>query len=140
MAKKNDSRVVIQSFIPYRAEVNFRDEKGNVIFVNHRPKTVVVPSKESAPKNILILSVEDYQAVKQDLAEYVTMGQRGGVTILDDIPSGYWDPAQRVAEAEAKRQSAETERDAALTRAGAAEAEVVRLTEILTKTYGWTGK
>jgi len=135
MAKSN--KVVIQSFVPHRLEVNFRDKDGKVIVAGNQPKTVVVPAKQESPKNILVLSVADYDAVKADLAPYEVLGQNQGVTILDDIPSGYWDPTQRVAEAEAKRVAAEAELAGARDRMQGLEARIEELRGILVKTFGW---
>jgi len=134
MGKK---QIVLQSNIPHRFTANFRDEKG-VIAVPAR--TVTVPSKDEAPKNILILSPDDFESVRKDLQPYLDLGRNKGIVELDGIPSGFWDPQQRVAEAEGKRLAAEAERDGAVARAEKAETEAVRLREILVKEYKWTGK
>ncbi len=153
MAKKEATKIVLQSFISHRLEVNFRrtsDEtddkdklveggyrKGDVIRVGNVPKTVVVPAKQESPKNILILTPADFEAVKADLQPYLDLGQRQGVTVLEDIPGGYWDPAQRVAEAEAKRVAAETALSGAQERIGTLEGRIDELKEILVKTFAW---
>lgn len=139
MAKK--TQIVIQSFVPYAVEVNFRhvggDLDGHPVKVGIHTKTVRVPAKHSAPKNILVLSPEDFAAVKVDLEPYLALGQRGGMTILEDIPSGFWDPAERVASAEAARQMAEGALAGANGRIAELEARVEELKGILTKTYAW---
>lgn len=138
MAKKN--QVIIQSFVPHAVEVNFRhvggDLDGQPVKVGIHPKTVRVPSKHDSPKNILILSAEDFAAVKQDLAPYLAMGQRRGMTIIEDIPSGYWDPAQRVASAEAEKSAALAAKAGAEKKVEELEARVEELKGFL-KTYGW---
>lgn len=142
MAKKT-TQVVIQSFVPYAVEVNFRhvggDLDGQPIKVGLNTKTVRVPAKgEKRDKpSILVLTSEDFAAVKVDLDPYLDLGQRGGMTILEDIPSGYWDPAERVASAEAARQMAEGALAGANGRIAELEARVEELKGILTETYAW---
>lgn len=134
-------QIVLQSFVPWTVEVNFRNDKGEpVTAANGVIKTVRIPSKDNAPKNILILSPDDFEGVRADVQKYLDLGQRGGVVLIDDIPSGFWDPAQRVAEAEAKRDAAVTEVMAANKKVSDLETEIVRLNDILTRTYGWKEK
>lgn len=142
MAKK-ENRIVLQSFVPYDLTVNFRhlegEKKGEAVKVGNVFKTLAVPSKFSSPKNIVVLTKEDFAGVKLDLETYITMGQKGGIVILEDIPSGYWDPAQRVAAAETAKQAAETALAGALKTIEEKDARILELTDILTRTYAWKG-
>lgn len=146
------NQVVIQSFLERKYTVHFRytkdttDQAGNPvksgdpIKVGGVYKTLTIPSIYTAPngKNIVIVTKEDFDAIRQDLATYLEMGQhRKGVVVLDDIPQGYWDPAQQVADARAKKAAAEAERDGALMKVLELEEEVSRLKKLLTETYGW---
>lgn len=131
-------QVVVQSFMNHRLTVNFRDEKNEVIRVGTLVKTVTVPARQEAPQNILILTPQDFEAVKYDLQDRIEMGQRGGVVILDSIPSGFWNPTQRVAEAEGKLQAAEAQFAGSQVRIGQLEADVEALKDKL-RVYGWKG-
>ena len=135
---KNPNQVVLQSFVRTRITVNFRDEKGVAITSGGIVKTITIPSWMEQPKNIQVMSKDDFKQIKQDLEVYLTLGQNKGIVVLDDIPEGYWDPAQRVAAAEAKVTAAQGERDGAVKRAETAEAEIERLKTILMRTYGWS--
>lgn len=145
------NQVVIQSFLENRLTVNFRytedtkDEMGNpvkageAIKVGGVYKTLAIPSIHSAQpgKNVVILTHEDFEAIRKDVDGLLVLGQRGkGLVQLDDIPAGYWDPSQRIAEAEGKRQAVMIERDDALLRVLELEDRVKFLTEKLTS-YGW---
>jgi len=145
------NQVVLQSFLERKYTVNFRytedtkDEMGNpvkagdAIKVGGAYKTLPIPSIHTAQpgKNIVILTEEDFKAIHKDIKELLDAGQRGkGLVKLDDIPAGYWDPAQRIADAEAKKNAVMIERDAAQFRALELEEEVKRLKGILTS-YGW---
>ena len=144
-------QVVLQSFLENKLTVNFRytedskDELGNpvkageAIKVAGVYKTLRIPSIHSADpgKNIVILTHEDFNAIRKDIDGLLELGQRGkGLIQLDDIPSGYWDPAQRIAEIEGKRQAVMIERDDALLHVLELEEEVKGLKEKLIS-YGW---
>lgn len=141
-------QVVIQSFVNHRVTVAFRyiegDEipqgmaVGDVVRVGHVAKTVTVPSKQESPKNILILSPKDFERIRQDVESYLDLGQRGGMQTLDSIPSGYWDPAQRVAEADGKRIAAEQQLAGAQKRIEELEGEIDEL-KVKLRGYGWQG-
>jgi hypothetical protein len=132
----NKKQVVIQSFVTHRVTANFRDEDGNAVRVGGVPKTVTVPALQESPKNILILTPDDFEAIRKDLDAYITLGQRKGMVIRDDIPSGFWDPSQRVADADAKRQMAEQQLLGAQSRIAELEAEIDSLKDKL-REYGW---
>lgn len=137
-------QVVLQSFIPQKCRVNFRHlvdgadfKKGDPIKVKGVVKTVTLPSVFDAPKNILILTAEDFEAIREDVEPLLEQGQRGkGVVKLDDIPSGYWDPAQRIAEAEGKMNVAKQQAENAEFRVLELEEEVKSLKVKLIE-YGW---
>lgn len=145
------NQVVLQSFLENKLTVNFRytedshDELGNpvkagdAIKVSGVYKTLAIPSIHTAQpgKNIVILTHEDFEAIRKDIKGLLELGQRGkGLVQLDDIPSGYWDPAQRIAEAEGKRKAVMIERDDALLRVMELEEEVKVLKDKLIS-YGW---
>lgn len=131
-------KAVLQSFVDWPVTVNFRDEEGNPIMVGGQVKTVTIPSLARAPKNILVLSSDDFKAVHKDLSPLLTLGRRKGVVELDEIPDGFWDPEQRVAAAEGKLKVCENERDDALLKAMELEEEIEKLKKTLV-VYGWKG-
>jgi len=144
------SQVVLQSFAETKLIVNYRyteDVKGEDGVILHKKgepikqgmgyKTRSIPSRYEAPKNISVMTTEDFLAIHEDIKDHLERGQKGkGLVKLDDIPSGYWDPAQQVADARGKMSAALAERDGALMQVLELEEEVKRLKGILV-TFGW---
>lgn len=131
------NQVVIQSFNPNRITVHFRDAKGNPVPQGTGYKTVTVPSVYDSPKNILPLSKADFEAIKDDCQQFIDLGQRGkGFVILNDIPSGYWDPAQQVAQVKADLGAKAAELEGANSRIGQLEEQITVLkAELIAR--GW---
>jgi hypothetical protein len=129
-------QVIVQSFVSYRVQANFRDEDGKSILSGGGYKTVTVPAKTESPKNILVLKASDFEQVKADLQQYLDLGQRGGMVLIENIPSGFWDPASRVASAEAARASAEGALAGAQTELSAKGERIEELKKLLVG-YGW---
>ena len=143
------SQVVLQSFLETKLTVNYRytedvkdgdrvvHKKGEAIMVGSVYKTRTIPSRYEAPKNITILTPDDFEAIRVDVDEYLERGQqRKGLVKLDDIPSGYWDPAQQVADARGKMAEAQAKLEGAELRNMELEDEIKRLKGILV-TFGW---
>ena len=119
-----EDKVIIQSFHPYDLTVNYRHtsgpKKGEPVMEGTVAKTTRIPSLHRSPKNIAIFSSEDFRAVEEDLTPYIEKGRDKGMVRLKDIPAGFWDPAQRVAQAEGNQAMAEG-------KLAASEAKVARL-------------
>jgi len=144
------SQIVLQSFMETKLTVHHRytedvkNDDGKVVFKKGDPikvgsgyKTSTIPSRYEAPKNIIIRTPEDFEAIHEDVEELLKRGQQGkGLVKLDDIPSGYWDPAQQVADAKGKMADALAKLEGAELKAMELEDEVKRLKGILV-TFGW---
>lgn len=144
------TQVVLQSFMPYKFTANLRYTKDDVDFRGHPVKagevvmdkngntlTVTIPALIESPKNVRIMTPEDFEKARQDLDPLLERGQRGrGIVQLDDIPAGFWDPAQRVADAEGKLSAAKAELEGSQFRILELEDEIKNLKEKLVS-YGW---
>lgn len=126
------NQIVLQSFLSAPHTLVFRDEKGQPIKAGKRGefKTVRIPALISSPKNILILSEDDYEQVKSDpfLVDALERGQRGkGVRLLEDIPSGFWDPTQQLAKAEGEKRALQETLEEKDTKLSEAEKQIEEL-------------
>lgn len=130
--------------VNHRYTEDVKDDAGLVIHKKGEPikagsgyKTRTIPSRYEAPKNITIMTAEDFEAVREDVQALLDRGQQGkGLVKLDDIPSGYWDPAQQVADARGKMNDALAKLEGAEMRNMELEDEIKRLKGILV-TFGW---
>jgi hypothetical protein len=131
-------QIIVQSFVSCKVTANFRDENGKAVLSGGGYKTVTVPAKTESPKNILVLKASDFEAVKADLQPYLDLGQRGGMVLIENIPSGFWDPAARVAAAEAAKASAEGALSGAQAELSVKDARIEELKKLLDG-FGWKG-
>lgn len=143
-------QVVLQSFRETKLTVNYRytedkvDGDGKVIHKKGDPirqgaviKTRTIPSRYEAPKNITVLTAEDFEAIRQDVEEQLELGQRGkGLVKLDAIPSGYWDPAEQIAAVRGELAGLKMQLETAELGKMELEDEVKRLKGVLVS-FGW---
>jgi hypothetical protein len=130
--------------VNHRYTEDVKDDAGLVLHKKGEPikagsgyKTRTIPSRYEAPKNIVIMTPGDFEAIREDVDGLLQRGQQGkGLVKLDDIPSGYWDPAQQVADARGKMADALAKLEGAELKAMELEDEVKRLKGILV-TFGW---
>jgi len=130
--------------VNHRYTEDVKDDAGLVLHKKGEPikagsgyKTRTIPSRYEAPKNIVIMTPGDFEAIREDVDGLLQRGQQGkGLVKLDDIPSGYWDPAQQVADARGKMADALAKLEGVELKAMELEDEVKRLKGILV-TFGW---